>query len=196
MSQPLGDAVGNALDIAEAVEVLRGAHGRLRQLAVAFAARALVDTGLEAAEDAVARAERALEDGTALHRFGRMVEAQGGDPRVADDPWSVLPRAEVVVPLTALRSGVVVGIDAEAIGHASGALGAGRVQKGDAVDPAVGIVVRPKVGDRLEAGAEVGEVHARSDEAAAEAARRTLEALVVDEGPAEVPPLVYDWLDT
>jgi pyrimidine-nucleoside phosphorylase len=196
MSQPLGDAVGNALDIAEAVEVLRGARGRLRELTVAFVARALVDTAAETAGDAVARAEEALDDGGALERFARMVEAQGGDPRVADDPWSVLPRAPVVVPLEAGRPGTVVGIDAEAIGRASGALGAGRVHKGDPVDPAVGIVVRPKVGDRLEAGAVIGEVHARSDEDAVEAARRTLKALVVDDGPAQVPPLVYDWMDT
>jgi pyrimidine-nucleoside phosphorylase len=195
MSQPLGDAVGNALDVAEAVEVLGGARGRLRELTVAFVARALIDTGAETAGDAVARAERALDDGAALERFARMVDAQGGDARVAEDPWSVLPRAPVVVPLTADRSGVVVGIDAEAIGRASGALGAGRVHKGDPVDPAVGIVVRSKVGDRLETGSAIGEVHARSDEGAAEAARRTLEALVVDDGPAAVPPLVYDWLD-
>ena len=87
MSQPLGDAVGNALDIVEAVELLRGTfRGRLRDLAVIFAARALEATEHVPHDEAVARAEHALDAGEALERFRSMVEAQGGDPRVVDDP--------------------------------------------------------------------------------------------------------------
>ena len=94
MSQPLGDAVGNALDVAEAVELLRGGfRGRMRDLAVAFAAAALEHTGTVGRDESTARAEAALDDGSALERFRAMVDAQGGDPRVADDPWTVLPRA-------------------------------------------------------------------------------------------------------
>jgi pyrimidine-nucleoside phosphorylase len=196
MSQPLGDAVGNALDVAEAVTVLRGEqHGRLRELTVAFAACALVECGMATAGEAPVRAEAAIEDGSALSLFGRMVQAQGGDPRVTEDPWAVLPRAPVVVPLVADRTGTVTSVDAEAIGGASGALGAGRARKGDPVDPAVGIVMRPKVGDRIEAGAPIGEVHARTDEDAAEAARRTLAALTLGDGPVDAPPLVHGWYD-
>jgi len=194
MSHPLGDAVGNALDVAEAVAVLNGTHrGNLRDLAVWFAAHAVESTTGEPFEDALAEAAAALDDGSALDRFARMVEAQGGDPRVAEDPGSVLPRAPVVFPLRADRAGTVTAMDAEDVGLAAGALGAGRVRKGDPIDPAVGIVIRPKIGDRVEAGDEIGEVHARTEEAAEEAGRRTLAALTLGEGPAAPPPLVIRW---
>jgi len=194
MSQPLGDAVGNALDVAEAVEVLQGGfRGRMRDLAVAFAAAALEHAGSVGRDEATARAEVALDDGSALERFRAMVEAQGGDPRVAEDPWAVLPKAPVVRPLTAAASGVVQAIDAEAIGLASGALGAGRLHKGDPIDPAVGIVVRVKVGDRVEAGEPIGALHARDGGSAADAAARVNAALTLGEGEAAPAPLVYGW---
>jgi len=194
MSQPLGDAVGNALDVAEAVEVLQGGfRGRMRDLAVAFAAAALEHAGSVGRDEATARAEVALDDGSALERFRAMVEAQGGDPRVAEDHWAVLPKAPVVRPLTAAASGVVQAIDAEAIGLASGALGAGRLHKGDPIDPAVGIVVRVKVGDRVEAGEPIGALHARDGGSAADAAARVNAALTLGEGEAAPAPLVYGW---
>jgi pyrimidine-nucleoside phosphorylase len=194
MDQPLGDAVGSALDVAEAVEVLRGTHrGNLRDLSVWFAARALAATVDVSFEAASARAEGALDDGSALERFGRMVEAQGGDPRVAEDPATVLPRAPVVRPLAIPRSGTVMAIAAEDIGLAAGALGAGRLRKGDPIDPAVGIVIRPKIGERVETGQEIGEIHARTEEAADEATRRTLAALTLGEGPTPPAELVLGW---
>ncbi len=195
MSQPLGDAIGNALDVVEAVAVLRGeARGRMRDLVVWLAARSLEALEGMAFEDALARSARALDDGSALERFRAMVHAQGGDPRVADDPAGVLPRAPVVVDLTADRTGTLAATDAEAIGLAAGALGAGRIRKGDPIDPAVGIVVRAKIGDRVEAGEPIGEVHARSEADAAEAARRTLAACTFVDGAVAPPPLVHDWL--
>ncbi|MET0802095.1 MAG: thymidine phosphorylase [Actinomycetota bacterium] len=196
MNQPLGDAVGNALDVVEAVEVLRGEHrGRLRELAVEFVARgAAVATGSDLAR-ATAEAEGALDDGNALERFRSMVEAQGGDPRVIDDPTGTLPAAPVVRPLLAERSGVVTSMETEGIGLASGGLGAGRTRKGDAIDPAVGIVIRAKIGDRLEAGQPIGEVHARDDDAARHASRRVLDAIVVRDDPTAPPPLVHAWLE-
>ncbi len=197
MSQPLGDAVGNALDIVEAVGLLRGdLRGRLRDLAVLFAARALEITEGVAHPDAVARAERALDDGHALERFRRMIEAQGGDPHVVDDPNAILPKAPVVLPILQGRAGTLAAMDAEEIGLASGALGAGRTRKGDVIDPAVGIVVRCKIGDRLEAGHPLGDVHARSEDDAREAIRRVLAALSVVDGDVSPPPLVDRWLDS
>ena len=196
MSQPLGDAVGNALDVAEAVELLQGRfRGRMRDLAVAFAAAALEHTGAVGRDESMARADAALDDGSALERFRAMVEAQGGDPRVADDPWAVLPRAPVVRPLLADQGGVVRAMDAEAIGLASGALGAGRLHKGDPIDPAVGIVLRAKIGDPIEAGEPIGEVHARDDDAAIEAAARVNAALRLGEGDVTPPPLVHGWFE-
>jgi pyrimidine-nucleoside phosphorylase len=194
MSQPLGDAVGNALDVAEAIEVLRGSSGRLRDLVLRFAARALELTGGAEPDEALARATAALDRGAALERFRAMVDAQGGDPRVVDDPWGVLPRAPVRVPLVADRDGVLASVRAEEIGLASVALGAGRLRKGDPIDPAVGIVVRAKIGDRLTAGASIGEIHARDADAAAEAARRVLDTFEVVDGPVDPPPLVHVWM--
>jgi pyrimidine-nucleoside phosphorylase len=196
MSQPLGDAVGNALEVEEAVAVLRGAvRGRLRDLVLGFVAHALAALEHLAPGEAFARTERALDDGSALERFRAMVRAQGGDPRVADDPAAVLPRARVVAPLLADRAGALAGTDAAAIGSAAGALGAGRVRKGDPVDPAVGIVMRAKIGDRIGAGEPIGEVHARSEADAVEATRRTLAACTFVDGDVAPPPLVYDWLE-
>jgi len=196
MSQPLGDAVGNALDVAEAVELLQGSfRGRMRDLAVAFAAAALEHTGAVGRDESTARAETALDDGSALERFRTMVEAQGGDPRVADDPWAVLPRAPVIRPLLAVGGGIVQAMDAEAIGLASGALGAGRLHKGDPIDPAVGIVMRAKIGDRIEAGEPIGEIHARDDDAPTEAAARVNAALLLGEDDAAPPPLVHGWFE-
>jgi pyrimidine-nucleoside phosphorylase len=196
MSQPLGDAVGNALDIVEAVELLRGTfRGRLRELAVIFAARALEATEHVAHDEALARAEHALDGGEALERFRRMVEAQGGDPHVVDDPEAVLPKAPVVLPIEAGGDGTLAAVDAESIGTTSVALGAGRIRKDAPIDPAVGIVVRPKIGDRLTAGQRIGEVHARSTEEAAHAARSVLAALTLTDDDVQPPPLVYRWLE-
>ena len=195
MSQPLGDAVGNALDIVETVAVLKGeGGGRLREAALLFAARALERTRGDGHEEALAQAAAAIASGEALERFRRMVEAQGGDPGVVDDPAGVLPAAPVREPLVADRDGVLAAVEAEEIGLASVDLGAGRRRKGDPIDPAVGIVVHPKIGDRLEAGQPIGEVHARDRDAAAEAARRVLAAMDVADGPVAPPPLVHAWM--
>jgi pyrimidine-nucleoside phosphorylase len=196
MSQPLGDAIGNALDVAEAVALLRGDFGgRLRELTLAFVARAGAELTARDDARAGAEAERALTSGEALERFRRMVQAQGGDPRVVDDPEGVLPRAPVVRSIEAERDGVLAAVDAERLGLASGALGAGRRRKGDRIDPSVGIVVRPKIGDRLSRGEPIGEVHARDEDAARRATGEVLASLVLGEGPTDPPPLVHGWLE-
>ena len=197
MSQPLGSAIGNAIDVAEAVRVLRGEErGRLGDLCVTFAARALIELGGVAPVDAEARADEAIASGAALERFGRMVEAQGGDPRVVDDPAAVLPSAPVRLPMEATRAGTLASVDAEALGLASGALGAGRQRKGDPVDPAVGIVFTPKIGDRLEPGDPIGDVHARTRDDAEEAVRRVRATMTVVEHDVAPPPLVIDAFGT
>ncbi|GIU99720.1 MAG: thymidine phosphorylase [Actinomycetota bacterium] len=194
MSQPLGRAIGNALDVAETVAILRGEEGgRLRELALRFAVEAQVRLlGVDEGE-ARRRAEGALADGSALAAFRRMVEAQGGDPRVVDDPRAVLPRAPVVRPIVAETDGYLAAVDAEAIGRASVDLGAGRHRKGDPIDPAVGILFRPKVGDRLEAGEELGSVHARTEDDAEAAVARVRASLEVAAEPVSPPPLIHGW---
>jgi thymidine phosphorylase len=112
-----------------------------------------------------------------------------------DDPTGTLPAAPVVVPIEAAHAGTITAIATEEIGLASGALGAGRMRKGDAIDPAVGIVVHCKIGDRLEAGQPIGSVHARSRDDAAAAVERVLGALSRGEGPVSAPALVHTWLE-
>lgn len=197
MSQPLGDAIGNALDIAEAVNLLRGEiGGRLRELSIVFAARALSATEGVPRGEARARAERAVGSGQALERFRGMVQAQGGDPRVADDPWSVMERAPVALPILANQGGRLAAVNAAEIGMASGDLGAGRVRKGDSIDHAVGIVFTPKIGDVIEVGEPLGEIHARSIGAADAALARVLDSLTMSQDEVAPPPLVHGWFET
>jgi pyrimidine-nucleoside phosphorylase len=197
MSQPLGESIGNALDVAEAVEVLRGERaGRLGDLAVIFAAEAAAPMlGIDRAE-AGERAERAIGDGSAAEALRAMVEAQGGDPRVVDDPRGVLPKAPVRRFIISDRAGFLERVDAEELGRASAALGAGRRRKGDPIDPAVGIVFDPKVGHRIEKGQQVGQVHARREDDADRAAARVLSALGLSDEPVEELPLVHGWHST
>ena len=194
MSQPLGEAIGNALDIVEAVRLLRGElHGRLRDAAVVFAGEAVSRLLGVPMGEGRARAAVALDSGEALEAFRRMIQAQGGDPRVVDEPEQVLPSAPVRRPIMAERAGTLAAVDAEGLGRASGDLGAGRKKKGDAIDPSVGIVFLPKIGDRLVAGQELGRVHARS-EGDAEAGIRAVHAtMTIGDEPVEPPPLVFGW---
>jgi pyrimidine-nucleoside phosphorylase len=197
MSQPLGEAIGNALDVAEAVELLGGKRsGRLRDLALAFAAEALVRLEGASPPDALRRAERVLDEGAALEVFSRMVEAQGGDPLVTEDPWSVLPRAPVTIAVDAPGEGFLAAVDGEALGRASVDLGAGRRRKGDPIDPAVGIVFEPKIGERVERGQPIGAIHARSQQAAEAASRRVLAAISLTDRPVREPQLVHGWHGT
>jgi pyrimidine-nucleoside phosphorylase len=197
MSQPLGEAVGNALEVAEAVEVLRGERrGRLTDLVMEFAIAAqLALLKIEEAE-ARTRVERSLSSGEAADAFRRMVEAQGGDPAVVDDPWAVLPAAPVTVPELSEETGYVVSVDAEAVGRIAAGLGAGRAQKEDPVDPAVGLTLTVKVGDRIDRGQEIGRVHTREEDAGRAAAERLLACIRLSEEPVSPPPLVYRWRES
>jgi pyrimidine-nucleoside phosphorylase len=194
MSQPLGEAIGNALDVVEAVRLLRGElHGRLRDAAVVFAGEAVSRLLGVPMGEGRARAAAALDSGEALEAFRRMIQAQGGDPRVVDEPEQVLPSAPVRRPIMAERAGTLAAVDAEGLGRASGDLGAGRKRKGDPIDPSVGIEFLPKIGDRLVAGQELGRVHARSDGDAEAAIRAVHAAMTIGDEPVEPPPLVYGW---
>jgi pyrimidine-nucleoside phosphorylase len=182
MDQPLGRAVGNAVEIREAVETLRGeGPADFTELVLASAAHllALSDLGIDESE-ARARAEQALDDGSATAAYERWIRAQGGDP----DPVA-LPTAALVHEVRAPSSGYVARIGAVRVGMAALRLGAGRATKDDAIDHAVGVVCRRKRTDRVEAGDVLAEVHAR-DEAAAEAA--AAEVLAAYELAAEAPP--------
>lgn len=192
MDQPLGRAVGNALELAEAVAILRGeGPADVTELTVHETATLLVMAGL-AADDAAghARAKAAIASGVGLAKLIEVVAAQGGDPRQIEDT-ALLPRAPWREMVAAPRAGWLTRIDAEAIGVASVRLGAGRARKGDPIDHAVGLVLQAKVGDRLELGAPLIEVHARS-QAEAEALRDTLLSAYAwgDSAPPAIPMIL------
>ena len=160
MQQPLGNAVGNALEVAEAIATLRGAGpADLTELALVAAGEMLV-LGRKARDAKTGRrqAEAALASGAGLRKFRELVAAQGGDVTMVDDPGR-LPRAPRVETLRAPRAAYVAALDAETIGVASVHLGAGREKKGDPIDHRTGIVLHAKVGDRVERGQPIADVH-------------------------------------
>jgi pyrimidine-nucleoside phosphorylase len=176
MDSPLGRAVGNALEVVECIDVLKGGGpSDLVDVSIELTARMLV---LGRVADDLAEAEKQARDaigsGAGLDRFKKIIEAQGGDPRVVDDP-SRLPHVADRQVVTAARAGYVTRLDAELVGRASVALGAGRDRVEDPVDPAVGIMIRAKPGDEVRAGDPVLELHyrdrARLETAVALAAR-------------------------
>jgi pyrimidine-nucleoside phosphorylase len=183
MDQPLGRAVGNALEVDEARDTIRGDGPEdLTELVLDACARllALSDLGIDV-EEGRRRAEAAVADGSALETYERWIRAQGGDP----DP-DVLERAPVRRPVSAPRDGVVSALGARAIGLAALGLGAGRRTTDDSVDHAVGILCFAKRGDTVLSGDDLAEVHARDDDAAERAAAAVLEAYELgDEAPPE-----------
>ena len=193
MNQPLGSAVGNALEVKEAIDALKGGgpadfrehclHVSSHMLTIAGKAK---DLG-----EARRMAERAISDGSALEKFRVLVQAQGGDVSYVDHPEK-LPKARLVEVVESPRSGWLAEVGARAIGEASVALGAGRASKSDQIDHAVGFLIYHKVGDRVERGAPLFAVHAQ-DEARQTAARdQVLGAHLFSNREVAPLPLFYE----
>ena len=192
MEQPLGWAIGNALEIREARSLLAGeeAPPDLTSLSVQAAGRlvSLSDLGVDA-EEGTRRAERAIEDGSALAAYERWIAAQGGDPSL-----DVLREAPVRTELTADRAGFVAGVSALGVGRVALELGAGRRTKEDTIDHAVGIRCFAKRGDLVEDGEPLAEIHAR-DQASAEQAADQIRPLIEIAGdPGQPRPIVLETL--
>ncbi len=154
MDDPIGTCVGNALEVWEAIDVLSGrGPADTRELTVRLGAEMLLAGGVcESWQQGAARVAMALDDGSALAVFRRVVEAQGGDPRVVDEPAEVLPRPGQRSRVEASQSGYVTAIAADEIGMAALVLGGGRRRKEDVIDPGVGLVIEKRVGAAVEAG--------------------------------------------
>src|SRR5690606_3087513 len=182
--EPLGEAVGNAVEVNEAIACLRGGGpADLRQLCVVLASQVLARTGLPADRAAV---ERALDDGSAYERFERWVAAQGGDV----GSLGSLPLAPDQELVRAPRSGVVAAFEARAVGEAAGLLGGGRARKGDAVDHGVGVVLHAKVGDPVAEGEPVATLYHRGGKGLEAALARVRSALTVADAAEPVPLVV------
>ena len=189
MDQPLGRAVGNALELLEARATLRGeGPPDFTELVLTATGQLLAfsDLDVDAAEGR-RRAEAAVADGSALETYDRWVRAQDGDP--SED---ALPRAPVVRMLEAPEAGYVRALRALPVGIAALELGAGRVRKDEAIDHAVGILCLRKRGDRVERGDALAEIHARTDEAATAATDRVLAAYELGESPPDDRPILLD----
>ncbi len=170
MEEPLGRAVGNALEVAESIDCLRG-QGPADTMAVTYALgeqMLLLTKVARTRADARARLEAVVADGRALEKFREMIAAQGGDTRVVDEP-GLLPQAKWQEPLAAARAGVVQDVDAMGVALAALRLGAGRARTEDRIDPAVGVSGLVKVGERIAKGAPLGVIHANDLKALAEA---------------------------
>jgi len=193
MDQPLGMAVGNSLEVAEAIQTLRGEGPEaLTELCMMFGARMLV-LGEVAADEAEARLllAEAVSSGRALERFREWVAAQGGDPRIADD-LSLLPRAQVSREIRALQSGYVARFDAEGVGRAGMVLGAGREHVGDAIDPGAGLVLVARVGDEVAQGDVLCTMHAARGSLLDECEERFRRSVHVSLDPVATPPLFHE----
>jgi pyrimidine-nucleoside phosphorylase len=193
MEEPLGYAVGNALEVTEAIECLRGGGPRdLRELTIELAIEMLLLAGVDGDPvSARSRLEKLLDSGRALERFRKFVEAQGGEARVVDEP-SLLPHAPRAETVVADRDGFVSGIDARALGELCIDMGGGRRMRGDEVDKAVGFLLRVKVGDRVSKGSPLAEVH--SNPARGNVASRVRDAFSLSEHVVQKRTLILERL--
>jgi pyrimidine-nucleoside phosphorylase len=197
MEQPLGRAIGNALEVREAVEALRqGTPLDVVQLCRELGTRLLLLAGTaEGPNQAHAQIDEVLANGAAFAKLRQMVAAQGGDVSMLDHPER-LPQAPYVAPLPTTQAGYVAAIDAQALGLALNALGGGRTRKGDTIDPAVGLLLHARVGDYVNPGAPLLDIHAASAEDAARLTPRLLAAYTLTQEPATPPPLVGEIVTT
>lgn len=193
MDQPLGNAVGNALEVMEALETLKGkGPADLTEISVELSARmmALADPS-RSIEGAREQAQTLLADGTALNKFREIIEAQGGDPAVID-AYDRLPTASADHAISTPRAGYVARIDAEGIGIAAMLLGAGRERLDSPIDPAVGIVVERKVGEQVQAGDLLCTLYYNGNERLDEAVEMVEDAFHISANPPEPRPLIYE----
>ncbi len=192
MSQPLGFAVGNSLEVREAIDTLRGAGPRdLTDLCLSLGSLMLV-LGGKANDTEKARAilVNTLETGAALSKFADLVSVQGGDVEVARTPDNILPSARCLEAVPSLHSGYVSSIDAERIGVASMILGAGRKTKDDTIDPAAGIMVLKKIGHKVEQGEPLVMLHTNNWDTLEQAAQLVMSAYEISRDKPDVPRLI------
>jgi pyrimidine-nucleoside phosphorylase len=195
MNQPLGYAIGNALEVKEVTTTLQGGGSQdFREHCLLVAGHMLaLAKGTQDLQTSRKKVEEVLENGSAFGKFKELVAAQGGDVGVLEDPER-LPRASLVETMASSRSGYVESIHAREVGLTAMELGAGRVSKGDVIDHSVGIVLHKKIGDRVERGDSLFTVHANDAGKRDAAVKRLVQAFSFSERDIEPPPRVYQAL--
>ncbi|GAC1376654.1 MAG: pyrimidine-nucleoside phosphorylase [Ktedonobacteraceae bacterium] len=193
MEQPLGRAIGNALEMAEAIAILHGTGPEdVSKLCYHEAAELLLMTGkATSVEEADRIVQHAIQSGAALQKLVEVIAAQGGAAQYIED-HRLLPQAPVRVMLTAPRAGYIASIHAEHIGLVSMSLGAGRFKKGDPIDHRTGLILQAKVGTHLSAGDPLIEIHARSEHEAASIQSTLFACYTWSDAPVQPQPLIHD----
>ncbi|MDZ4183095.1 MAG: thymidine phosphorylase [Candidatus Cloacimonadaceae bacterium] len=193
MNSPLGHAVGNALEMIEAIEYLKGRYlSDTHELTTALTAQMLISGGLARDYDhAVDMIETAVSSGKALAKFEAIIEAQGGDPRVCHD-YSLFDRARYRIPILAEQSGFVHAIDARAIGYALVRVNAGRMQVSDAIDYGAGAMLYPKIGHQLKSTDEIGILHCSDQSKGEQVAALIRAAYKISEFPCPQEALIHE----
>ena len=195
MDAPLGNAVGNSLEVAEAVSVLRGAGpDDLRRISLALAAGMLHFAAPCTFEECHARAEEAIRSGAAFDALCRMTAAQGGDVAVLDNPAN-FPPAHAHRTVTADTTGYLTRLDAETVGRAAVLLGAGRAEKGSTIDHAAGIVLHKKTGDAVSIGDPLATLYAGSEDRLTAGAERFRAAFAIGKESPAPAKLIYGYID-
>jgi pyrimidine-nucleoside phosphorylase/thymidine phosphorylase len=201
MNQPLGQAVGNSVEVLECIELLRGeikdAARPVLELSIELAARMVMLVQLEPSVEASRdRIRKVYESGDALECFRRNVQAQGGDARVCDDPRRILPLTATTFRVESPRAGFVAKIDTEEIGNAIAEAGGGRVRVEDRIDPKVGFLAEVRIGDELQAGDTIGVVCCDDTALGEQAVTRIRGAYgLSEERPRELPALVKEVIE-
>ncbi len=191
MSQPLGRSVGNALEVKEAIKVLRGEKtGDLREVTVNLTAELLLQSPkADSLEEGRKMAEDKLDSGEALDKFAELISGQSGNPRILKDS-DLLPGSESEIEISAPSSGYVSELNALKIGKSANLLGAGRSEKGEKIDHGVGVVLEKKIGNEVKSGKPLARLHYSDDENLDRVKKMVKNAFTVSDSPSEKPPLV------
>ncbi len=192
MNQPLGRYVGNALEVEEAIDILSGrAGGELKEVSLQLGAQILRLSGkAKDAKEGYELLSKALDEGLGLKKLAEMVKNQGGDPEAVYDT-SRLPKADRTEELLSPRAGYITRIHTNMIGYAAKALGAGREKKEDPIDPAAGLIMRVRLGDKVEEGQRLATLMEGGLSRTEEAKKLLLAAIEIGSEPVEKPELVY-----
>lgn len=191
MNQPLGNAVGNALEVEEAVQILRGeTEGDLKTVSIELAKRMLILGEVCAdEEDARSKLEKAIASGEALRTLAAMIEMQGGDPKVVEDT-ALLPHTDTVVEIKADFAGYIDAMETAELGICALLLGAGRSKKEDRIDPAVGYWMKKRIGDHVDKGEAIAELHVNSRENLEEVVERFKQAVKIEDHQSKKRELI------
>jgi len=193
MNQPLGNAVGNALEVMEAIEILGGQHeGDLKTVSCVLAAKMLVLGGIFSTEDeAMARINQVIDNGEALKRFGRMIEMQGGNSEVVNNT-GLLAAADSIIEVKAEADGYIQSMNTENMGMVALLLGAGRTKKTDVVDPAVGYWLKKRIGDSVKKGDVLADFHVNDRKNLDESVELFKKSVIIGNDPGKKIDLIYD----